>query len=587
MKTAAMRLSALGKLLAYLIYLAACIIAVDYAFYRVYFKRVCPVSEAAEEVPDDKDSTPNHFSKNKPAGVVRIGCFGDSFTHGNEVDAHSDYPSWLQSLLARNGFHDVEVINFGVEGIGFHRAFDIWKSAVNHYGLDYAIIGPSCFQTERDATFSRTIDANLNYALQFLHPRYIRTNLGIEEIPPAGNVQENHLPAYMRFIPPLRYLRYDLRAPAFLAAPVYILAPGRRLVNPFYYRRDIPAEMAEIYSLQLDEIASHTPQVIVFNIESRIVRLAAALKRENMACFTVVEPKTFPFKAVGSHMSPSGNRHLAQLLSASLTGASESRQALVEFSPLPPPSGSSGANIKTSPTPRLSDYQHVAVEVAGIPLGRFYGPQVKYADDPYCEGPSCRFTADVFKDAASLIGFAAEGESPLDRPFLALDFPLREGAPLIIRTYSRAHRIKEDMIGRVRLLGAGFPAGWVDVSTMGLSADKTNSSWMDLAREGTFDEIELSLDGKVILSGTRADKSGIVRMFPRSGSTLLFIKGDGRVRFDPDAAPSSGYAYLCLKEATKRTCAPIAIFRKREKTFPVAAVSRPLQRRPGASELPR
>jgi len=583
MKTAAMRLSALGKLLAYLIYLAACIIAVDYAFYRVYFKRVCPVSEVVEEVPDDKDSTPNHFSENKPAGVVRIGCFGDSFTHGNEVDEHSDYPSWLQSLLARNGFRNVEVINFGVGGIGFHRAFDIWKFAVNHYSLDYAVIGPSCFQTERDATFSRNIDANLNYALQFLHPRYIRTDLGTEEIPPAGNGREDWLPTYMRFIPPLRYLRYDLRAPAFLAAPVYVLAPGRSLANPFYYRRDVRAEMEEIYSLQLDEIASHTPQVILFNMNDRIVRLAAALKRENVACFTVVEPNTFPFKAIGNHMSPSGNRHLAQLLSASLTGASASRQALVEFGPLPPPGGSGGANIKTNPTPHLSHYQHVAVEVAGTPLGRFYGPQVKYADDPYCEGPSCRFTADVFKDAVSLIGFAAEGESPLDRPFLALDFPLREGTPLIIRTYSRAHRIKEDVVGRVRLLRGGFPAGWVDVSTLGLSIDKPDSSWLNLARRGTVDAIDVCLSGEVILSGKRSGNPGIMRMLPRSGSALLSIKADGRVRFDPDAAPSSGYAYLCLKESAKKTCAPIAVFKKRDQEFPVAAVLKPLKRRPGAS----
>ena len=101
-------------------------------------------------------------------------------------------------------------------------------------------------------------------------------------------------------------------------------------------------------------------------------------------------------------------------------------------------------------------------------------------------------------------------------------------------------------------------------------------TWLDLQIDGEFDAMEICIDGKAVFAGKRLGKSGIVRMFPSSGSALLFIKADGRVRFDPDAAPLFGNASLCLQDAARKTCAPIAAFKKRERAFPVAGVSNPL-----------
>ena len=573
-----MRMKSPLKLFAYLLYLSLCIIAVDYAFYRVYLHRVLPADWISLETPaeymqNDKDSSSNHFTKAKPDGVVRIGCFGDSFTHGDEVDEHSDYPSLLQGLLVRKGFRKVEIINFGRGGDGFHRAFAIWKKFAAQYSLDYAIIGPLCFQTDREATFSDSLGFPVKVALAELHPRYVLTKQGMEEISLAGRDRTDRLAAYTSFILPLRYLRYDLRAPAFLAAPIYVLVPGRSLKNPFYYRRDIEAEMAEIYSLQLGEIASRTPQVVVFNMDSRVVRLAVALKRQNMACFAAEDRWGFPFRAVANHMSPGGNLYLAHLLYSSLVGASESRQAVLEFTPLPPPAMAKGKGREPAMRP-LSSYRDVHVEVAGNPLGRFFAPT--HDGERYCLGPSCRLEVDVFKNADSLVGFGAAGKSLLDRPFLVLDFPIREGMRIDERTYSRGRQVSERESSRVNLLRAGFPVGWADVPGIGEWDHSANTTWLDLDIGGAFDAMELCVDGKVVLSGKRRGKSGIVRMFPSVGSALLFIKADGRVPFDPDATPTAGLAYLCLQDAARKNCAPIAAFKKREQIFPVAGVSKPL-----------
>ncbi len=572
--------NSLLKFFGYLLYLALCIIAVDYAFYRVYLHQVLPAGwssweNPAEVMQNDKDSTPKDFIKSKPAGVVRIGCFGDSFTHGAEVNEHSDYPSLLRKLLVRKGFGNVEVINFGMTGGGFHSVFDLWKYFAPQYALDYIIIGPSCFQTDRDATFSSGLNYPVKSALEHFHPRYILTGQGMEEILLAGRGRDDRLAAYTRFIPPLRYLRYDLRAPAFLAAPLHILVPGRSLKNPFYYRRDIESEMDEIHSLQLGEIASHTPQMIVFNIDPRIVRLTAALRRKNIAYFAVKyqEHVVFPFVAIGGHMSPGGNLFLARLLASSLAGARESRQSVLEFIPLPPPTAAKGRDQESS-TRRLSSYRDVHIEVAGSPMGRFFNSAVNA--EQYCVGPSCRSEVDVFNDAVSLIGFGAAGKSLLDRPFLALDFPLRPGMRIVNKMYFRGRLISERANGRINLLRAGFPVGWAEAEMIDKWIHHPHPTWLDLQIDGEFDAMEICIDGKTVFSGKRLGKSGIVRMLPSSGSALLFIKADGRVPFNPDATPTAGLAYLCLQDAARKNCAPIAVFKKREQIFPVVGVSKPL-----------
>ena len=131
----------------YLVYLLLVILVLDYCFYFVYakknYKRLSwgqPPPKMAKDIskstisklgwisrPDLRKIS--HFTKFKPkkaAGVIRVGCFGDSYTEGAEVGKRSDYPSLLGKIFRDNGYKNVEVINFGTGSYGFHQTFMMW-----------------------------------------------------------------------------------------------------------------------------------------------------------------------------------------------------------------------------------------------------------------------------------------------------------------------------------------------------------------------------------------------------------------------------------------------------------------------------
>lgn len=65
------------------------------------------------------------FARNKPTGVLRIACLGDSVTFGQDNPEEFTYPRLLEKELTRAG-HRVEVMNFGVLG------YDL-SSNIEHY----------------------------------------------------------------------------------------------------------------------------------------------------------------------------------------------------------------------------------------------------------------------------------------------------------------------------------------------------------------------------------------------------------------------------------------------------------------------
>ncbi len=110
-------------------------------------------------------------SRRPEPGVLRIGLFGDSFTHGDDV-AHKD--SWghvLEQTLQQRGVR-AEVFNFGVGGYGIDQALLRWRKQGTGFGLDVVVLG---FQSEN-------ILRNLNMLrvlywwrtrLPFTKPRFI------------------------------------------------------------------------------------------------------------------------------------------------------------------------------------------------------------------------------------------------------------------------------------------------------------------------------------------------------------------------------------------------------------------------------
>nr|HPJ71944.1 SGNH/GDSL hydrolase family protein [bacterium] len=89
-------------------------------------------------------SEPREYSLLKPAGVVRIALFGDSFTHGDEEPFRKTWGRFLEQDLAQAGI-DAEVLNFGVPAYGMGQAFLRWRLEGKRYGPDIAVFG---FQPE-------------------------------------------------------------------------------------------------------------------------------------------------------------------------------------------------------------------------------------------------------------------------------------------------------------------------------------------------------------------------------------------------------------------------------------------------------
>ncbi len=76
------------------------------------------------------------YSPEKPAGITRIGTFGPSFTHGDEV---SDEAAWQAQMEQTRP--DLEVMNWGVGGYGTDQAFLRYKTQGAAYQSDIVIIG--------------------------------------------------------------------------------------------------------------------------------------------------------------------------------------------------------------------------------------------------------------------------------------------------------------------------------------------------------------------------------------------------------------------------------------------------------------
>jgi hypothetical protein len=74
------------------------------------------------------------------SGVFRIAIFGDSFTHGNDVENDSTWPAQLERMLLAKGFN-VEVMNFGVMSYGPDQAYLRYLSDGQQYHPELVVLG--------------------------------------------------------------------------------------------------------------------------------------------------------------------------------------------------------------------------------------------------------------------------------------------------------------------------------------------------------------------------------------------------------------------------------------------------------------
>src|SRR4029078_6817901 len=138
-----------------------------------------------------------NFAETKPAGVFRIGAFGDSFTYGDESGDQADFPSQLAMLLRDRGIRNVEVLNFGSSWYGFGQAFILWQDLAKKFGLDILIFGPQTYRPERDTRFNHTNDL----APYFIHSRFVLEGGAIKRLDPIGSTTTEKFENYYSFLP--------------------------------------------------------------------------------------------------------------------------------------------------------------------------------------------------------------------------------------------------------------------------------------------------------------------------------------------------------------------------------------------------
>ncbi|HXV28580.1 MAG TPA: hypothetical protein VD913_06405, partial [bacterium] len=240
------------------------------------------------------------FPFEKKPGVIRIGTFGDSHTQGVEAAQNHDYPSFLQRHFRKAGYDHVEVINFGVKSYGLYQAALLWRYLGKKYDLDYAVFMVLSFHADRDLTFIEDTDTAVG-----VHARYVLKENQLELVPVVGDSRQEASLYYFRMFPPLRYIRYDRRAPPLLRA---LLPEGREWkFNPFYYRlgRPVTQEIIKSYALLFDQIADEAKNVVVIARDEFIGGLAGNTSSPNVY---VLRSQMASFLNWGPYLAPKSHQ---------------------------------------------------------------------------------------------------------------------------------------------------------------------------------------------------------------------------------------------------------------------------------------
>lgn len=97
------------------------------------------------------------YTKEIPPGKIRVLCFGDSFTHCDEV---ANDETWTHH--AEKAAPDMEFLNFGVPGYGLTQAFLRYTEVADEFQADYVIIGCMTEDTKRSV--------NVYYPFRYANP---------------------------------------------------------------------------------------------------------------------------------------------------------------------------------------------------------------------------------------------------------------------------------------------------------------------------------------------------------------------------------------------------------------------------------
>ncbi|MCM8812931.1 MAG: hypothetical protein NC924_03220 [Candidatus Omnitrophica bacterium] len=577
-----------------------CIAAVLHFYaYRAYIARVdTPWPRKTDRLPSAEDigtetarRIGTHLSEHrrndfvnvpgqKKSGALRIGCFGDSYTYGAEVAEGCDYPFFLEKKLRQQG-NDIEVINFGIKGGGFHQAFILWDEIGRKYDLDCIVIGPVMldWREERDLTFHPVFSRNIYY----YHARYVLRDGNLQRIDVLGRTNRERFQQYYSFFPPWRYLRYDLNPPRFLEC---LLPPNRELRNPFYYRlSDYMEEGAVINSQLLANMAASGVKLIVTKSD-----IAAALDYWKIGAGKIYDlleysyPARFPYLTLQNHFSSMGNEVVAAVAAYYMQGNAAAEIPLLFFH-------GQGINVPgripgQAPC-NLAQFVSATVYIDNVEVGCFVDIKNEFLMRRYNEiskqeYPPQRMVQQLFQSYArdfyqgsilSLLAWpAGHGKSPmLDAVYLALDFEIREGMPVHIRS-RRGRRFQEVFIGSIHCFDSSLTMGMVRTK-FGLKS--CNGNLLEISSEKIREafflkdgmDVSVAIDGREVLSG-KVGSNGSLHLYPvKLPLKRLRVRGD--ISLSVDQFADSGNVWFVGVDARNRVIKlPLAAYIKKRERYP-------------------
>lgn len=127
--------------------------------------------------------------------ALRIGLFGDSFTHGDDEFFEVTWGEVLERRLAARGI-PTQVLNLGVSGYGIDQAFLRWRKQAPSLELDVVVLG---FQSENVLRNHNMIRALYLWRTQlpFSKPRFVLGSDGELELLNQPAVSPDELPALL------------------------------------------------------------------------------------------------------------------------------------------------------------------------------------------------------------------------------------------------------------------------------------------------------------------------------------------------------------------------------------------------------
>jgi hypothetical protein len=201
----------------------------------------------------------------KPAGVLRVVAFGDSYTFGAEV---ADEETWCHLLeRSRAG---LEVINFGVVGYGTDQACLRYMHHAKEFEIDVVLCGFMPKDALRNVNVYRP--AYSHGARARTKPRFLIREDGALELLASPARSREHLEELMRTGALLEILlEHDYwvrRAPAaYLDSPLFASSFARMLYARYENRRDVDGLLQD---------ADSEPFGVTLAIVEKMARVAAA-----------------------------------------------------------------------------------------------------------------------------------------------------------------------------------------------------------------------------------------------------------------------------------------------------------------------